>query len=88
MKYYTDLNIYGHISLELSSDNETSGAINNVSTANISFLRLTGNAPIVSGFADGADNNKILVVSHAGTGLLTLKHLSSLSWSVNRIITG
>ena len=88
MKYYTDLNIYGHLSLELSSDNSTNGAINNVPTANISFIRFTGASPVVSGFANGADNNKILVVTHGGTGNLTLKNLSTLSSLANRIITG
>ena len=88
MKYYTDLNIYGHLSLELSSDNSTNGAINNVPTANISFIRFTGASPVVSGFGNGADNNKILVVTHGGTGDLTLKNLSNLSSLANRIITG
>ena len=88
MKYYTDLNIYGHLSLELSTDNSTNGAINNVPTANISFIRFTGISPVVSGFANGGDNNKILVVTHAGTGNLTLKNLSNLSSLANRIITG
>ena len=88
MKYYTDLNIYGHLSLELSTDITTSGAINNAPTANISFIRFTGNNPTISGFADGGDNNKILVVTHAGTNDLTLKNLSILSNLANRIITG
>jgi hypothetical protein len=88
MKYYTDLNIYGHLSLELSTDITTSGAINNAPTANISFIRFTGNNPTISGFADGGDNNKILVVTHAGTNDLTLKNLSILSNLANRIVTG
>ena len=88
MKYFTDLNIYGHLSLELSADNNTSGAINNVPTANISFLRLTGDSPVISGFADGGENNKLLIISHAGTGNLTLKNLSNLSVLGNRIVTG
>jgi hypothetical protein len=88
MKYYTDLNIYGHLSLELSSDNSTNGAINNVPTANISFIRFTGASPVVSGFADGGENNKLLIIAHAGTGVLTLKNLNNLSTANNKIITG
>ena len=88
MKYFTDLDIYGHLSLELSADNNTDGAVNNVPTANISFLRFKGNSPVISGFADGGENNKLLIVSHAGTGNLTLKNLSNLSTITNRIVTG
>jgi hypothetical protein len=88
MKYYTDLNIYGHLSLELSTDINANGAINNAPTANISFIRFTGTNPVISGFADGGDNNKILVVTHAGIGNLTLKNLSTLSSISNRIVTG
>ena len=88
MKYYTDLDIYGHLSLDLSTDIATNGAINNVPTANISFLRFTGAAPVISGFANGGENNKILIISHAGTEVLTLKNQSSLSSSGNRVITG
>jgi len=88
MKYFTDLNIYGHISLELSSDNDKNGDINNVLTENVSFLRFTGNSPSVSGFANGNDNNKLLIVSHAGTGNLILKNLNNASLLENRIVTG
>ena len=78
MKYYTDLDIYGHISLDLSTDIGTNGAINNVPTANISFLRFTGASPVISGFADGGENNKLLIIAHAGTGVLTLKNVNNL----------
>lgn len=88
MRYYTDLDIYGHLSLDLSTDIGTDNEINNVPTANISFLRFTGSSPTISGFADGGENNKILIISHAGTGNLTLKNLSNNSQIQNVIVTG
>jgi len=96
MNRYHNLNIYGHIALELGADNDLSGSTSsshNVPTADISFLRFTGTNPTVSGFADGSDNNKILIVSFvpdagAGSGgVFTLKHESSYSSAGNRIKT-
>lgn len=96
MNRYHNLNIYGHIALELGADNTLSGSTansHNVPTADISFLRFTGTSPVISGFADGANNNKILIVSFVpdagaeGGGVLTLKHESTYSLSGNRIRT-
>jgi hypothetical protein len=96
MNRYHNLNIYGHIALELGADNDLSGSTSgshNVPTADISFLRFTGTNPTVSGFADGSDNNKILIVSFVpdvgaeSGGVFTLKHESSYSNAGNRIKT-
>ena len=87
MRYYTDLDIYGHLSLNLSTDIDSDGPFNNLNTNNISYLRFTSSSPVVTGFADGNDNNKILIVSYVGDGNLTIKNLSSLSDSDKRIDT-
>jgi hypothetical protein len=96
MNRYHNLNIYGHIALELGADNDLSGSTvnsHNVPTADISFLRFTGTNPTVSGFADGSSNNKILIVSFVPDvgaetgGVLTLKYESTYSSSGNRIKT-
>ena len=88
MKYFTDLDIYGHISLNLSIDIPLDGSISNVSTENVSFLRFLKPAPIVHGFANGNDNNKILVVTYIGIGNLTLKDKSTICAIENQISTG
>lgn len=88
MKYYTNIDINGHLALDYAQIVEGSNTYNNLSTSNISFIKFSGSTVIVTGFANGGDNNKILVVSYTGNGTLTLKNLSILSTSTNRIITG
>lgn len=88
MNQYTNLNLYGHLALELGSDNSASGTINNVSTSDISFLRFTSNENVIlTGLNPGYnfENNKVLIIVYMGTGSLTVSHLSTSSISNNRI---
>lgn len=88
MKYYTNIDILGHLALDYCQEFNQTGNLNNLATGNFSFLKFSGSAPSVSGFADGGDNNKILIIVYSGNGTLTLKNLSTLSTDINRIITG
>ena len=85
MNRYTNLNLYGHLALELGTDNNSGGTLTNVLTSDISFLRFTGSNPIVHGLDPGhnADNNKVLIITFLGTGSLTFKHLSTSNSSNN-----
>jgi hypothetical protein len=85
MDRYTNLNLYGHLALELGSDNNSGGSLTNVPTSDISFLRFTGSNPIVHGLDPGhnANNNKVLIITFLGTGSLTFKHLSTSNSSNN-----
>ena len=85
MNRYTNLNLYGHLALELGADNNSGGTLTNVLTSDISFLRFTGSNPIVHGLDPGhnADNNKVLIITFLGTGSLTFKHLSTSNSSNN-----
>ena len=85
MDRYTNLNLYGHLALELGADNNSGGSLNNVPTSDISFLRFTGVSPVIHGLdpGHGQNNNKILVITFLGTGSLTFKHLSTSNSSNN-----
>ena len=85
MDRYTNLNLYGHLALELGSDNNSGGSLTNVPTSDISFLRFTGTNPVIHGLdpGHGQNNNKILVITFLGTGTLTFKHLSTSNSSNN-----
>ena len=85
MDRYTNLNLYGHLALELGSDNNSGGSLSNVPTSDISFLRFTGVNPVVNGLDPGygANNNKVLIITFLGTGSLTFKHLSTSNSSNN-----
>jgi hypothetical protein len=85
---YTNLNLYGHLALELGSDNSASGTLNNVSTADVSFLRFTSNENVILNGLDPSynyENNKVLVIVYMGTGSLQISHLSTSSISNDRI---
>jgi hypothetical protein len=85
---YTNLNLYGHLALELGSDNSASGTINNLNTADISFLRFTSNQNVILTGLDPSynyENNKILIIVYTGSGTLQISHLSTSSTSNNRI---
>ena len=85
MNRYTNLNLYGHLALELGADNASNGTLADVLTSDISFLRFTGTNPVVHGLNPGhsENNNKILIVTFLGIGSLTLKHLSTSNSSNN-----
>ena len=85
MDRYTNLNLYGHLALELGADNNSGGSLTNVPTSDISFLRFTGANPVIQGLdpGHGQNNNKILVITFLGTGSLTFKHLSTSNSSNN-----
>jgi hypothetical protein len=88
LSQYTNLNLLGHLSLDLANDNSSSGTLNDVPTKDVSFIRFTSNsAVIVTGFNPdyNSENNKLLIVSYTGTNTLTLKHSASGSTAVNRI---
>lgn len=81
MKNFTNLDLYGHLALELGADNESNGSIANVNTTDISFLRFTGSNPIIHGLDPGYSNsnNKVLIITfvpESNSGTLTFKHLS------------
>ena len=82
---YTNLDLYGHLALELGADNSGNSDLTNVDTSDVSFLRFTGTNPIVYGLNPGnnENNNKILIITFIGTGTLTLKHLSNQNTSDN-----
>jgi len=82
---YTNLDLYGHLALELGADNSGSSDLTNVDTSDVSFLRFTGTNPIVYGLNPGnnENNNKILIITFIGTGTLTFKHLSNQNTSDN-----
>lgn len=82
MKHLTNLDLYGHLALELGADNDSNGEIANVDTTDISFLRFTGSNPIIHGLDPGYSNsnNKVLIITFVPTsnsGTLTFKHLSN-----------
>ena len=88
LSQYTNLNLLGHLALDLANDNSSSGTLNDVPTKDVSFIRFTSNSEvIVNGFDPdyNNDNNKLLIVSYTGTNSLTLKHSASGSTPVNRI---
>lgn len=88
LNQYTNLNLFGHLGLELYADNNSSGNLNNVSTQDVSFIRFTSNSLVtITGFDPGYSNsnNKLLVVAYTGTNSLTLKHSASGSTNVNQI---
>jgi len=88
LSQYTNLNLLGHLSLDLANDNSSSGTLNNIPTKDVSFIRFTSNSVvIVTGFDPdyNNDNNKLLIVSYVGNNTLTLKHSASGSIPVNRI---
>jgi hypothetical protein len=82
---YTNLNLYGHLALELGADNDLNGSIANVDTTDISFLRFTGSDPIIHGLDPGynSSNNKVLIITFIGTGKLIFKNLSDQNDSDN-----
>lgn len=85
---YSNLNLYGHLALELGSDNSASGTLNNVNTADISFLRFTSNQNvIVTGLnpSYNYENNKVLIIAYIGSATLQISHLNSSSDSNNQI---
>ena len=88
MKHLANLDLYGHLALELGSDNNASGSIANVDTTDISFLRFTGINPVIHGLDPGYDNsnNKVLIITfvpESDSGTLTFKHLSNQNESNN-----
>jgi hypothetical protein len=82
---YTNLNLYGHLALELGADNDLDGYISNADTSDISFLRFTGFNPVVHGLDPGynSSNNKVLIITFVGTGKLIFKNLSDQNSSNN-----
>lgn len=82
---YTNLDLYGHLALELGADNSGNSDLTNVDTSDVSFLRFTGTNPVIYGLNPGnnENNNKILIITFIGTGTLTLKHLSNQNTSDN-----
>ena len=85
MNQYTNLNLYGHLALELGADNDLDGYISNADTSDISFLRFTGFNPVVHGLDPGynSSNNKVLIITFVGTGKLIFKNLSDQNSSNN-----
>lgn len=85
MNQYTNLNLYGHLALELGADNDLNGSIANVDTTDISFLRFTGSDPVIHGLDPGynSSNNKVLIITFIGTGKLIFKNLSDQNESNN-----
>ena len=83
-----NLTLVGSLATNQAADNSSTGTLTDVSTANTSFIRFTGAAPTIQGFANGVDG-KYLIVTNAGVGSLVLQNQNAgESTAANRIITG
>jgi hypothetical protein len=86
MKEYRNQNLYGQLSLQLLTNNSSSGAIDNLDVLDSSYLILNGINPILRGLSSDT-TNKILFIIFNGSGILTIKDRAVSSLSQNRIIT-
>lgn len=87
MKRYTDLDLYGSLSFQLDKEYASSGTVTGVSVDFSSFLRFTGNDPVINGIESGESFNRIVLLTFSGTGSLTLKHESNTEPASNRILS-
>jgi hypothetical protein len=85
MKRYTNLDLYGSLSLQLDLECTSSGEVYNFSVNNSSFIRFTGTDPVLHGLNSGG-SNKIVFITFNGSGTLTLKNESSSDTASSRII--
>lgn len=86
MKYYSNIDLYGSLSLQLNTECTSSGNINDFPTNNTSFIRFTGTNPVLHGLNASESFNKIIFITFNGTGSLIIKNESILSSSDSRIL--
>lgn len=86
MKTYSNIDLYGSLSLQLDIECSSSGDIQNFLTNNTSFIRFTGTNPVLHGLNSGGSFNKIIFITFNGNGFLTLKNESSLTAASSRIL--
>jgi hypothetical protein len=83
-----DVSIDGSFALSAGSDNSSTGTINDVTTAGLSYFRFTGaGAVVVTGFANGSDGKDLEIINRTGN-TVTLNNQDAGSSAANRIITG
>ena len=86
MKQYRNQNLYGQLSLQLLTNDTSSGSIDNLDVSDSSYLMLNGTNPVLRGLSSDS-TNKVLFVIFNGSGVLTIKDRAVSSFSQNRIIT-
>ena len=63
MKQYRNQNLYGQLSLQLLTNDTSSGSIDNLDVADSSYLMLNGTNPVLRGLSSDS-TNKVLFVRY------------------------
>lgn len=86
MREYRNQNLYGQLSLQLTTSSSISGVIDDLDISDSSYVILNGNNPVLRGLKSDS-TNKVLFIIFTGNGTLTIKDRALSSLSQNRILT-